>query len=371
MIIAIAVLSGFQEEIRSKVTGFSSHLRIDKYDANSSYESSPVSMDQPFYPSLEKEPGISHIQVFALKAGLVKTDDRMLGVVLKGIGMDFSWDFIRDAMVAGTPFILPDSGISNDVVISSYQADKLELGIGDDLRVYFLSPGQEQPRGRKFVIRGIYETGLEEVDKVFLLGDMRHVQKLNQWQEDQVSGFEVYIDDFNKLDEVALTVYQRTGYDLNIETIRQAYPQIFDWLKLMDMNVVIILIMMILVSSITMISTLLIIILDRTTMVGVLKALGMKRGRIRRIFLYHASGIIFNGLIWGNLIGLGVCLLQDYFSLIPLDPSSYYMDTVPIRINFSWILLINLGTFVLSMAALLLPSIVVDRIAPVKAMRMN
>lgn len=371
MIVAVAVLAGFQEVIRLKVTGFSSHIRIDKFDANSSYESSPVNINQPFYPSLSDEPGIRHIQAFTLKAGLVKTGDRMLGVVLKGIGKDFDGDFIRQALIEGRTLQIPDSGVSNEVIISSYQAAKLDIGIGDDLRVYFISPGQDQPRGRKFTITGIYETGLEEVDKVFLLGDMRHIQKLNLWKNDEVSGFEVFIDDFRKLDEMAMMVYQRTGYDLNIETIRQAYPQIFDWLKLMDMNVVIILVMMILVSSITMISTLLIIILDRTNMVGVLKALGMKRGRIRRIFLYHASGIILRGLVWGNLAGVGVCLLQYYFSLIPLDPASYYMETVPIRLNIYWILLTNAGTFMLSMLALLLPSIVVDRITPVRAMRVN
>jgi lipoprotein-releasing system permease protein len=256
MIISVAVLIGFQQGIREKVTGFAAHIQVDNFDANASYELAPVGSDQPFLSVLESNPEIRHIQVFALKAGIIKTEDEIQGVVLKGVGQDFDWTFFEENLVEGTVLSIPDSGASTGILISKYIADKLRLKVGDDVRMYFISGEQAQPRGRKFSVAGIYETGLEEFDRSFVLGDLRHIQKLNSWDDGQVSGFEIFINDFSKLDQTGKWVYSEVGYDLNSQTIKELYPQIFDWLRLMDMNVVIILVLMIMVAGITMVSTL-------------------------------------------------------------------------------------------------------------------
>jgi lipoprotein-releasing system permease protein len=370
MIIAEAVLSGFQLQIRNKVIGFGAHIQVDNFDENSSFEAKPVSMNQPFYPSIEKTGGIRHIQVFAYKVGILKTEDQIQGVVLKGVGRDFDWGFFKQHLLAGEPLQLTDTGISNDILISKYMASRLMLKTGDDIRMYFISADQSQPRGRKFRVRGIYETGLEEFDKVYILGDIRHIQKLNNWTPDQVSGFEIFINDFNKIDQLGQYVYKEIGYQLNARTIQQIYPQIFDWLRLMDMNVIIILILMVLVAGITMISTLLILILDRTNMIGILKALGMRNWDIRRIFLYNSMYIIIRGLIWGNAIGLLVCIVQQYFKIVPLDQESYYISYVPANITLIPLLLINAGSFAICMLMLLVPSYIIARISPIKAIRL-
>jgi len=368
MIVAVSVLTGFQSEIRSKVIGFAAHIRIDNFDENASYEASPVSADQPFYPELAEEPGIRHIQVFALKAGIIKTEDQIQGVVFKGVGPDYDWDFFRKNLVEGSSLIISDTGASTRIIISQYIAGRLQLKAGDEVRMYFISEGS-QPRGRKFIISGIYETGLEEFDKVYVVGDLRQVRKLNNWEEDKVSGFEVFIDDFDKLDQLSEMVYQSIGYDLNAEPVTATYPQIFDWLRLMDINVVIILVLMILVAGITIISTLLIMILERTNMIGILKALGIKTGELRRLFFYLSSGIIIKGMVWGNIAGLGLIALQYFTRLIPLDKESYYVDFVPVSLNLLHILVINAGTFVICLLMVMVPGYIIGKITPVKAIR--
>lgn len=369
MIIAVAVLIGFQTEIRNKVIGFSAHIQIDNFDANSSWETSPVSMDQPFYPELDSIPGIRHIQAFALKAGIIKTEDQLQGVVLKGISGDFDWEFFRQHLVAGGPFVLEDSLASDKILISDAISKKLRLITGDEVRMYFISGNEAQPRGRKFTISGIYRTGLEEFDEVYVIGDLRQIQKLNNWQPDMVSGFEVFVDDFNRLDEMGENVYQLIGYDLNAETVTDAYPQIFDWLRLMDINVVIILVLMIVVSGITIISTLLIMILERTNMIGVLKALGIKNSELRKMFLILTARIILKGLLWGNIFGIGISLIQYYLRIIPLDEESYYISYVPVLLNISHIVLLNLATFVLCLVMVMIPGYIIGRITPIKAIR--
>jgi len=367
MIVAVAVLVGFQTEIRNKVIGFSAHIQIDNFDANASYESSPVSMEQMFYPELEKVDGIRHIQVFALKAGIIKTEDQLHGVILKGIGPDYNWDFFKKHLTSGSPFQVIDSIASGELLISGMISKKLKLKAGDEVRMYFLSGSEAQPRGRKFIVSGIYETGLEEFDDAYVIGDIRHIQSLNNWSADMVSGFEVFIDDFKSLDEMGEMVYQMIGYNLNAETVTDAYPQIFDWLRLMDINVVIILILMILVAGITIISTLLIMILERTNMIGILKALGIKNNDLRKLFLYLTARIILMGLLWGNLFGIGIALIQQYSKILPLDEESYYIAYVPISLNITHILLINGATFLLCLMMVLIPGYIIGRITPVKA----
>ncbi len=371
MIISMAVLSGFQGHIRSKVTGFAADITIDNFDENSSYEKTPVSINQTFYPSIQNEDGIKHIQIFALKAGIIKTEDQIQGVVLKGIGPDYDWKFMQDNLVEGHTFHLSDSASSNEILISRYIANKLYLKTGDEVRMYFISGSESQPRGRKFRVSGIYETGLEDLDKVYVLGDIRHIQKLNNWSPDEVSGFEIYIDNFRKLNKMSDLVYSEIPYQLNTQTVVQAFPQIFDWLHLMDMNVVIILVLMVLVAGITMISTLLILILERTNMIGILKALGMTSSGIRRIFLYNSAYIVGRGLFWGNLAGITICLIQYNLKLFPLDQESYYMSYVPIDLQIMPLLLINLGTFLICLLMLILPSYIISRITPIKAIRFN
>ena len=369
MIIAVAVLVGFQTEIRNKVIGFSAHIRIDNFDANASYEASPVTMDQPFYPELEETEGIKHIQVFALKAGIIKTEDQMHGVILKGIGKDFDWDFFKSNLIAGSSFEVADSGASNRLLISNMISKKLKLKIGDEVRMYFISGSDAQPRGRKSIISGIYETGLEEFDEVYVIGDIRNIQGLNNWDAELVSGFEVFIDDFKDLEQTGEKVYKMIGYDLNAEIVTDSYPQIFDWLRLMDLNVVVILVLMILVAGITIISTLLIMILERTNMIGILKALGIKNNDLRKLFLYLTAGIIGKGLLWGNIAGVGIVLFQNFTHIIPLEKESYYISYVPVSINFAHILLINAGTFTICLLIVLIPGYIIGKITPVRAIQ--
>jgi lipoprotein-releasing system permease protein len=369
MILAVAVLIGFQSEIRNKVIGFSAHIQIDNFDSNSSYESTPVSDDQPFYPELEDVEGIRHIQVFALKAGIIKTEDQLHGIILKGVGQDFDWGFFSKHLTSGSPLTLSDTATSDGLLISGMISRKLNLSVGDEVRMYFLSGSEAQPRGRKFIVSGIYDTGLEEFDDAYVIGDIRHIQRLNNWAPDLVSGFEVFIDDFKDLDKMGEIVYQSIGYNLNAEIVTNAYPQIFDWLRLMDINVVIILVLMILVSGITIISTLLILILERTNMIGILKALGIKDSELRKMFLYLTARIILKGMFWGNLFGLGIGLLQHYTKIIPLDEESYYMAYVPVALNITHILMINAATFILCLVMVLVPGYIIGRISPVKAIR--
>lgn len=369
MIFSVAVLVGFQTEIREKVIGFSAHIQISNFDSNDSYEASPVSAHQPFYEEISGMEGVRHIQAFAMKAGILKTEDQMQGVVLKGVGRDFEWDFLKNHLIAGEILALPDTQTTDGLIISAIIARKLQMKVGDDARMYFIAGTEAQPRGRKFTVTGIYETGLEEFDEIFVIGDMKHIQRLNGWDPDQVSGFEVFVDNINDINEIGESIYMSIGYDLNTETVLDKYPQIFDWLRLMDLNVVVILVMMVLVAGITVISTLLIIILERTSMIGTLKALGMITSDIRKLFLYLSAKIIFRGMLWGNLIGLGVCFLQYYTRLIPLDQESYYVAFVPVVINLTHILLINAGTFLACILMILIPGYVIGRITPVKAMR--
>lgn len=368
MLLAIAIVTGFQKEIRNKVIGFGGHILIANYDSNSSYEVKPIDKKQDFYPSLNTFSGVKHIQIFATKAGIIKTNDAIEGIVLKGIGSDFDWNFFKNKIVEGNPFLVNDSLKSNAVLISKYTAQRLKLKVGNDLLVYFI---QQPPRMRKFKVSGIYETGLEDFDKIYVLCDIAHIQKLNDWTENQVGGFEVLINDFNQIDEMGKKVYAAIGYNLNAKTIKEIQPQIFDWLGLQNINVIIIIVLMVLVAGINMISALLIIILERTQMIGIIKALGAKSWSIRKIFLYTASYLIGVGLLFGNFIGIILCLLQKYFGIVTLDQSSYYVSVVPIHFSIPVILLLNAGTLVVCVVMLIVPSYIITKITPIKAIRFS
>ncbi len=369
MIISISIVTGFQQQVRDKVIGFGAHIQITGFETNTSYEAAPISIDQPFYTGLDTIKGVRHIQVFATKAGIIKTGDQIEGVILKGIGPDFDWSYFSDKIIEGRKLHLSDTTTSNEVLISKSLANRLKLKLGDPLRMYFIIPGEIQPRGRKFKIVGIYETGLAEFDKLYVIGDINHIRKLNKWDHNEVGGFEVLIDNFNQIDEMGEKVYRTIGYDLKSQTIKDLYPQIFEWLSLHDMNVIILIALMVMVAGITMISTLLILILEKTNMIGTLKALGAKNKSIRQIFLINAVYIIGQGLIWGNVIALSLSMIQLRFGLFKLDQESYYVSEVPVNLNFWYYLATNAGTLIVCTLMLIIPTYIVTKISPVKAIR--
>lgn len=373
MILAVSILTGFKQQIRDKVAGFGAHIQVVNFDSNISYETIPVNANQPFINELSDNPGITNIQVFATKAGIIKTDDNMQGVVLKGIGSDYDWSFFSSNLVEGEVVTVNDTARTDNVLISKKVADMLGLKLGDSFSMFFV---QDPPRMRKFTIKGIYETSLEEFDKTYLFCDIDHIRRLNGWEDNQVSGFEIFISDFNKLDEMTDIIRDAIGYrvaeeeeQLKVTSIRTRYPQILDWLDFQDTNVIIILTLMVLVAGFNMISGLLILILEKTNMIGILKAMGAENKLIRNIFLYQAFWLIVKGLLWGNIIGAGLALLQQKTELITLDPTSYYLKSVPVNLDLFHILLLNAGTMAAIIIMLLIPSQLIARITPVKAIR--
>jgi lipoprotein-releasing system permease protein len=373
MILAVSILTGFKQQIRNKIVGFGSNIQILNFDSNYSLETIPISDTQSFIPKIKQIPGIKHVQVFATKAGIIKTEDAIQGVVLKGVGNDFDWRFFKSNMVDGSVFTVTDTGRTNQVIISKKISDMLRLKTGDSFAMYFV---QDPPRSRKFTISGIYETSLEEFDKMYVYCDIGHIKRLNGWTDDQVSGFEIFINDFDNLDEMRMAVRDVIGYKLledetkfKVTSIRERYPQIFDWLNFQDMNVIIIITLMLLVAGFNMISGLLILILEKTNMIGIFKALGSENGTIRKVFLYQAAYLIAKGLFWGNIIGIGLAFIQLKTGLISLDPTSYYIKTVPVNLQLSHILLLNAGTMAAIILMLLVPSQLISRIVPVKAIK--
>lgn len=374
MILSVAVLTGFKKEIREKVAGFGSHIQIVNFDSNNSFETAPVSQNQDFVPGLRELPGVRHMQVFATKAGIIKTEEEIQGVVLKGIGSDFDWSYFGKNLTDGKNFIASDTGrLSNNVIISELISDLLKLNVGDSINMLFV---QDPPRLRRFVISGIYETSLEEFDRMYVFCDIGHIKRLNGWADDEVSGFEIFIDDFNRMDAMTEAVRDVIGYRLaeeetrfKVTNIRLKYPQIFDWLNFQDINVIIIILLMLVVAGFNMISGLLILILEKTNMIGILKALGSNDKIIRKIFLYQAAWLIGKGLIIGNIIGIGLAFLQLKTGIFTLDPSSYYIKTIPINLELSHLLLLNAGTMAAILFMLLVPSQLISRISPVKAIR--
>jgi len=373
MILAVSILTGFKQQIREKIVGFGSNIQIVNLDSNLSFETSPIHQGQEFIPKIKNIAGIKHVQVFATKAGIIKTDQDIQGVVLKGVGSDFDWSYFGNNMKEGSIFIVTDTVRTDKVIISKKISDMLRLKTGDSFAMHFV---QDPPRMRKFTVSGIYETSLEEFDKMYVFCDLGHIKRLNGWQDDQVSGFEIFIDDFDRLDEMTFLVRDVIGYRMyedeeqfKVTNIREKYPQIFDWLNFQDINVIIIICLMLVVAGFNMISGLLILILEKTNMIGILKALGSQDITIRRVFIYQAAYLISKGLLWGNLIGIGLAFIQFKTGIVTLDPSSYYIKTVPVNLEITHILLLNAGTMTAILIMLLVPSKLISRITPVKAIR--
>ncbi|TXB67307.1 ABC transporter permease [Vicingus serpentipes] len=370
MIVAISIVSGFQQEIRNKVIGFGSHIQITSYDSQNTYEASPISKSQDFYPSIDSVEGIKHIQVFANKAGIIKTNEEIYGVVVKGIGSDFDWDFFDKNLIEGELVRVKEGELKNDLLISKTIADKMKLKVGDKTFIYFIQQnGQLRPKD--FIVKGIYKSGLEQFDNLYVLSDIAHVQKRNGWTENQVGGFEILINSYDDLDKLDLFVYDNIGYDLHSTTIVRQNPDIFNWLELQDVNVIVIIVLMVVVAAINIISALLILILERTNMIGILKALGMPNWNVRKIFMYNAVYLVVKGLIWGNVIGLGLCFLQMQFGFLTLPQESYYVSVVPVKLNFYNIFLLNIGTLLICAAMMIIPSYVITKITPIKAIRFD
>ncbi len=372
MLITVATGIGLQRKIREKVAAFNGHILISSFDNNSSVESlKPVSKDQSFYPELSQVQGVVHMQGVATKMGIIRTETDFDGVVVKGVGQDYNWDYFKEYLIEGR---LPDFGekTSEEILMSAHIANRLGFTIGDKAITYFLKKdvkSNANPFIRAFKIVGIYNSGLQEFDEKYLFADIRHIIRMNKWEENEVGNFEVFIDDFDQINIKGQQIYEEIPSILDTQTITLKYGTIFEWLKLFDLNIIGIISIIILVAGINMITALLVLILEKTPMIGILKALGSSDWSIRKMFLYNAAYLIAIGLFWGNLIGVGLLLIQDQYGVVGLNPETYYVSTAPVYINVGYILLLNLGTMVLCLIMLLIPSYIVSKISPTKSIR--
>lgn len=375
MIISVSIVTGFKAEITNKIVGFGSHIQIVNYDNNSSYETFPVSENQCFIPELKKLPGILSINRFIIKAGIIKSEENLQGVVFKGVGKDYDWTFFRQYLVDGNIPIFLDSIRNDSILISQYLANILNLKTGDKFTAYFI---QDPPRFRKFTISGIYNTQLEDFDKAFVFLDLKHLRKINNWSEEQITGFEVHVDDIRKLLKYELLINQIVGSNFNpngeilkVKNIKEEYPGIFDWLSLLDINVWVILVLMLSVACFNMITGLLVIILEKVSLIGILKSMGAANIKIEKIFIYLSSMLIIRGLVFGNILGLGLLFIQKYFGIIKLDPESYYLSVVPVNINVLHVLLLNVSTIITIVFMMFLPAKIISKISPSKSIKFN
>ena len=373
MILSVAIVIGFKKEVRNKVIGFGSHIQVTNLDNNTSYETQPIAISDALMTQLQTDPTIKHVEAYATKPGILKTDSAFQGIVLKGVDEHFDWSFFQKQMTAGEVFKVMPNQTTTDVIISAALSNKMGLKVGDSFLTYFV---QENVRARKFKITGIYDTGFLDYDNVFVIADIKQVQRLNGWESDQVTGLELFVNDYDALDVTAEELYMnlgeqedRLGNTYYARSIKNLNPMIFNWLEVLDINVVFILVLLIAVAGFTMISGLLIIILERTNMIGILKALGQDNESIRKVFLYVAFFLIGKGMLWGNAIGITLCLLQSHFKFITLDPSIYYLHAVPIDLNWFSLILLNVGTLSAAMLMILAPSYVITKISPAKSIR--
>ncbi len=374
MIITVSVVFGFKHTIRDKAVGFGSHIQITSFISQQTTQPTPVCISDSLIQLLQKAPGVRHVERFSSTQGILKTDSDFLGVAFKGVGSDYDITFLKDNIVEGKVPQFKDSQSNYPLLISRMMADKLQLKVGDRVFAYFL--GEDNIRARKFNIVGIYQTNMTQFDQTICFTDISVPIKLNGWEPDQCTGAEVLVDDFDHLDIAADYVIHNVnrtvdkyGEVLTSQTVFEAHQHIFSWLSLLDINVWIILVLMVCVAGITMISGLLIIILERTQMIGVLKALGMRNKGVRHTFLWFAVFIIGRGLLWGNIIGLGIVLLQQQTGFIHLDPTSYYVDTAPMELNLPLVALLNVATLVICIFVLIAPSYLVSHIHPARSMR--
>ena len=372
MLIAIASSNGLQLKIREKVAAFNGHIQIFNYDNNNSEVSvEPVLLDQEFYPAFKDIDGIAHVQAVAVKAGIIRTEETFEGILAKGVGKDYNWKFFEEFLVEGQ---LPNfsEALNEEVLISKILANKLQFEVGETFMSIFLKDGDlsKTPNNRKFKVVGIYDSGFEELDAQYIFIDLRHIQRMNKWEANQIGNFEVFLNDFDQIEEKTSEIYGKTVSTLDTRNLKSRYYKIFEWIALFDFNTALIIGIMIIVGGINMITALLVLILERTQMIGVLKALGSPNWSIRKVFLYNAAYLILVGLFWGNLIGLGVIFLQQKFQFLKFpNPEEYYVEYIPVHIDFLSVVLLNLGVLFLCLLMLLIPSYAISKISPVKAIK--
>lgn len=370
MIVSVATGIGLQQKIRDKVSAFNGQVIISNFDNNNSEVTLvPISKKQDFYPNFKSVPEVRHIQAVASKAGIIRTENAFEGIVFKGVGADYDWNNIKEYIVDGK---VPDfsKALNEEVLISRLLADRLNLKVGDNFNTFFIKEEQgKMPNSRRFKIAGIFNSGFQQFDATYIIGDIRHIQRINKWSPDQVGAFEVFVKDFNNIKVTGNQIYEQTSSSLDTKTIIEKYSYIFDWLQLFDFNIVVILGVMILVATINMVVALLVLILERTQMIGILKAMGANNWAVRKIFLYNAFYLIIRGLFWGNLIGIAILLIQQQFGVVQLNPENYYVNQAPVYLNWGYIVLLNLLTITVCFVVLLIPSYLITKISPVKAIR--
>lgn len=373
MILAVSIVVGFKTEVRNKIIGFGSHIQITNFNNNSNYEAFPICVDQPLIDDLKSREGISVVEPFAVKPGIIKTDTDFQGIILMGFDENHDWSFFQKHLIEGVIPNKDDTTSINSVLISETIARKMNFKVGDRFTTYFI---QEPIRARRFEIKGIYNTNFEDYDKLYVITNLKLVQKLNDWEDDQVSGLEISVKDYNNLDEIKQDLFfdmmsyqDRLGQTLYTRSIKEINPSIFSWLDMLDINVWIIICLMLAVSAFTMISGLLIIILEQANTIGMLKTMGMRNISIRKTFLYVSSFLIVKGLIIGNIIAFAIILTQKYTGLIQLNPETYYVSEMPVNINIFYIILLNLGALSAIILTMVGPSYLIAKISPIKALR--
>lgn len=384
MIITMAVVTGFQKQITNKITLFTSHAQIKDYNENNSQEPNPISIDNASILKLKSLETVKHIQAFATKNGILKTKTDNEGVLLKGIPSDYDWSFLQPYFTDGKPLNLTPKEVSKDIVISQTLADNLQLKLNQKLLVYFMTKKKlndttlsgtnyvnYEPRVKDFYVKGIFNTGFSDFDKNLVLVDIKQIQKLNYWDSDQVAGYEIYVKNFEEIDKTVEQLNDEIGYQYSVASAKQLQSAIFNWLDMIDVNAFIIITLMVIVAGINMISALLILIIEKTNLVGILKTLGAANTSVRSIFFHVSIQLLVKGLVIGNIIGVGLCLLQYYFGFATLDPKTYYLEHVPINLSVSHIVLINIGTIITCLIMMLFPTIILNKITPIKAIRFS
>ena len=368
MILSVFILSGFKDNISSKVIGFGSHIKITKFNNNQSFENDPIDFNVKIYDEIKSLDFVSHINKYATKAGIIKNDDEIHGVVLKGVSDDYNWGFFKNNLISGEVPNIKDStkNITDDILISESISNKLNIKLGEELVIYFI---QNPARVRKFTVSGIYKTALSEFDDITVFADLKHLIKLNNWNNNQIGGYEIKTLDFENVSSYTLEIDELIDFDLKAQSSKELNPQIFDWLRLQDFNVIIILILMLLVGCVNMVTSLLIIILEKSKFIGVLKAIGLSNWNIRKIFIYNSIYILLNGLFWANLVVILFTFFQKRFHLISLDETIYFMNSVPVKFDIFSMFIINLGTIIICYIVLIIPTVLIAKISPAKSIR--
>lgn len=384
MIITLSVVTGFQKQITAKITTFTSHIQINDYQQNQSFEPNPIIVSDSILKAISKIPNIKLYQPFATKNGILKTKTDNEGIVLKGVDEKYDWSNLKPYVTEGSVLSLNKDTVSKQIFISKTLANKLNIKLNQKMLIYFMSKkklndttynGQNyidyEPRVKDFYVKGIFNTGFSDFDKNLVFVDLKQIQKLNYWQANEVAGYEIYLNNFNLLEQTLGNVNDVVGYQLSVNSAKQLQPSIFSWLEMIDVNAVVIITLMILVAAINMISALLILILEQTNLVGIIKAFGANKQSVRKIFLYISVQLLLKGLVIGNMIAISFCLLQNYFNFLPLNSETYYLDSVPVNISIIHILLINVGTIIICMFMLFLPTLILNKITPIKAIQFS